>query len=683
MVTAMHVFEKTKEKRELHVFDFDGTLFRSPMPPPGVSEREWWSDVESLNIPKADVSKRATSVTKELRRSLSNPSAYVIVLTGRVDVPGMRERISEILQHIDAVPHRLYLRDLELPTPKFKAHMVRAILRQFPDISSVTAWNDMADNLKAMSSTADGMGVGFQARFVRGNSVVSRLPSIQEQIEAFVARRRSEDFQQALESAMRIGTVRDWKRGRVIKTARGWVPLENQPLSPGSAAQKAMKSPLAVGGGAAATTIGSINSRKSALFSPAKTLDALDAFAAIPNSDAAQRKVRKSLRKLCSDFGMLDRGGESVGSKKFGVFEKKHGVPDGLHTWDGTIVVKPKIVARAKSLMEAVSQGKQQSEWPEKAATGMHVLVHEAIHGHSPIRREQYKGRYRLLEEATTELAARKVMKDAFGVAWSDYGDVDDTDSTSDAKMGAYAEFCSAVSQGVRAALQRTGIKTPDGEAWQDFLGEAAIEMRRRPPPTDPDKYAYLNRFASSLPLTPEQLQSAGGAEKVFKEVSEAVWLSLKPAREREKLFTIYAALIEEKGLSAQQVKSGDVPEDVKKLVFGQIDATKQAEKKWADYLSGKSNAAEAVESLLAALHEAGVVLDDDTGVLPRNDIGLAVAYARVLSEFGELTPGALRDLALLQNDSMSAAEALADAVEKYQLRIVPEKTFVSDGIVF
>ena len=32
---------------ELHLYDFDGTLFRSPMPP-AVWDEDWWSDTRSL-----------------------------------------------------------------------------------------------------------------------------------------------------------------------------------------------------------------------------------------------------------------------------------------------------------------------------------------------------------------------------------------------------------------------------------------------------------------------------------------------------------------------------------------------------------------------------------------------------------------------------------------------------------
>jgi hypothetical protein len=57
--------------------------------------------------------------------------------------------------------------------------------------------------------------------------------------------------------------------------------------------------------------------------------------------------------------------------------------------------------------------------------------------------------------------------------------------------------------------------------------------------------------------------------------------------------------------------------------------------------------------------------------MLPRNNLALAIAYARVLSDKGELTPDALRDLALLQDDVRAASKALAAAVEQYALKVV------------
>ena len=61
---------------------------------------------------------------------------------------------------------------------------------------------------------------------------------------------------------------------------------------------------------------------------------------------------------------------------------------------------------------------------------------------------------------------------------------------------------------------------------------------------------------------------------------------------------------------------------------------------------------------------------DEDAGMLPRNDIDLAIAYARVLAQNGKLTGDALRDLALLQDDSEKGIKQLAIAVQRYGLNV-------------
>lgn len=443
-----------------------------------------------------------------------------------------------------------------------------------------------------------------------------------------------------------LGTIRDWKGGKVIKTEKGWEPYTGQPPAPQPAQPEA--TPAAP---PPAEPVKAKGSRKHNKFSPTECSKALSSFLADP-SPANQKAVRDQFNVLCADFGMMNRD-TPPGGAQFKVSAKNPQTKqydlasEGLHAWDGTIVVKKKYAKRAAELLS----GQPAATPPNKMRLGMHVIVHETVHGHSPIQQKQFKGRYRLLEEATTEMAARKMMVDGFGATWPEASE-----------GGAYKDFVNAVSLGAQTALQRKGIAVPSGDDWNNVLGEAAVEMRRRPPPTDPDKYAYLKRFASSLPLA--------GADKpeVVKEISEAVWLALKPAREQEKLAAATAVLVQKGLIDPNNPKA--MPKEVAAALVPFINGLEKSRKQWNDYLSGTGSAAdttdESLDFLLQALVEAlpmKPILSDDEGMLPRNNLPLAIAYAKVLAGSGKLTSDVLQDLAMLQDDSIAASAALAKAL--------------------
>ena len=462
-----------------------------------------------------------------------------------------------------------------------------------------------------------------------------------------------------------IGTVRKWKGGDVIKTDKGWEPYTGQttpapkPAEPPPAPAKAQEpapapAPVTVPPAAAPLP----GSRKANNFKPADAAKALGDFLSNPNDIDAQAGVRGALRTLCSDFGMTNRDGPKSLFNKFTTFDesKQKSFADGVHTWDGVITVRPKHAKRSQLFLSGASDEKVPKF---KQATSFHVLVHEAIHGHSPIRQEQFKGRYRLLEEATTELAARKVMVDGFGISWAQANE-----------KGAYSEFVKALGLGTKTALKRKGVSVPEGEAWADSLGEAAIEMRRRPPPHDPDKYAYLNRFAASLPI------KGADTPEVKKEIAEAVWLALKPARETEKVYKAKALMGALLGSPQFQAMPPEAQQKAKQLVEQEhtkaVAGLEKAIKKWMDYVNGVGSAAdsadEALDSVLSALMEAAPmkpVLADDTDMLPRNDLPLAIEYAKALAADGKLDAWTVQDLAMLQDDVLGAAKALSQALSQ------------------
>jgi hypothetical protein len=87
-------------KKTLVVFDFDGTLFKSPYKPEGW-KGAWWSNIKSLTPPLMPQHPGNEwwndEICEEAFVSLADPAAYTIMLTGRIDKV-FNERVNELLE---------------------------------------------------------------------------------------------------------------------------------------------------------------------------------------------------------------------------------------------------------------------------------------------------------------------------------------------------------------------------------------------------------------------------------------------------------------------------------------------------------------------------------------------------------------------------------------------------------
>ena len=95
--------------QRLICFDFDDTLFHTPLPEEGKiiwkektgtewPHRGWWGKPESIDDEIFDIPKNEWTYRKYLD-AVADPGAYVILATGRLDkVPGMRENVEKILR---------------------------------------------------------------------------------------------------------------------------------------------------------------------------------------------------------------------------------------------------------------------------------------------------------------------------------------------------------------------------------------------------------------------------------------------------------------------------------------------------------------------------------------------------------------------------------------------------------
>ncbi len=123
--------------------------------------------------------------------------------------------------------------------------------------------------------------------------------------------------------------------------------------------------------------------------------------------------------------------------------------------------------------------------------TDFRTMVHETVHGHSPMKPQLYQGIGAKIEEATTEMAAQ-LLTERLAPGWT----FTSSALSPDGKVipGSYRGFINAV---VRAVSNAMGVST---KVASGYAREAAIRMRRKSGALIDNVDDYLVHFASNLP---------------------------------------------------------------------------------------------------------------------------------------------------------------------------------------
>lgn len=157
----------------LRVYDFDGTLLRSPHPPDSWSSEEqdrWWRSSASLEppvVPKVPGDEWwVPEVEASMRADLQRRECSVIVLTGRTDGPH-RLRIGSLLRARGLVPNALFLNDTGGDTVDHKiSKILRALRLNRRGIERIDMWEDNHDNVEHFRAFFEAQGVPFVAHHV-------------------------------------------------------------------------------------------------------------------------------------------------------------------------------------------------------------------------------------------------------------------------------------------------------------------------------------------------------------------------------------------------------------------------------------------------------------------------------------------------------------------------------------
>jgi len=156
---------------ELHLYDFDGTLFRSPDEPSWWGKDNWIFNPASLGPPCVPDTPGADwwngPVVSSAKQSIADADTWTILCTGRPQGVGNRWRIPELLKQAGLVFDEVFLNP-GLDTEDFKKKTITRILRQYPDIDTVQVWEDRGEHLAAFMHHVEGLGKAGVPHLIKG-----------------------------------------------------------------------------------------------------------------------------------------------------------------------------------------------------------------------------------------------------------------------------------------------------------------------------------------------------------------------------------------------------------------------------------------------------------------------------------------------------------------------------------
>jgi len=166
--------ESVEDITKISIFDFDGTLMRTPHPEDGKKEWEnfynkdyphigWWSKPESLDDAVFNIEPIESTVTDYLKE-MGNPNTLVIMLTGRL--PHHHDQVIELLMTHNIVFDEYHYKETG-DTLGSKLHTIISLLNKYPNVSSIEMWEDREPHATSFEEWGKENGVNIEVNLVK------------------------------------------------------------------------------------------------------------------------------------------------------------------------------------------------------------------------------------------------------------------------------------------------------------------------------------------------------------------------------------------------------------------------------------------------------------------------------------------------------------------------------------
>jgi len=174
----------------LHIFDFDGTLFRSPERPAWWREKGWWGKHESLSPPcvpeKPGSDWWVESTVSAAKKAISDAESYAVLITGRL-AGKFHARVFELLSQVGLRFDETHLTPGGGTLPH-KLRVIEDLIKRLP-IEKVEIWEDRSEHVGAFKSVIEQFGKESEIHLVSTHAHALECPPPEESMaERVVAR---------------------------------------------------------------------------------------------------------------------------------------------------------------------------------------------------------------------------------------------------------------------------------------------------------------------------------------------------------------------------------------------------------------------------------------------------------------------------------------------------------------
>lgn len=180
--------EQTEDINKISIFDFDGTLMKTPDSTEGKKQwgefygkdyphKGWWGKPESLDDAVFDIQPIESTVS-DYKKEINTPNTFVIMLTGRL--PHQSSQVEELL-----ALHNIYFKEYHYKsdgdTLTSKLNTIKSLLNRFPQVKEIEMWEDREAHVIAFEEWGKENGINIKVNYIT-DDVIPLNESVEDKL---------------------------------------------------------------------------------------------------------------------------------------------------------------------------------------------------------------------------------------------------------------------------------------------------------------------------------------------------------------------------------------------------------------------------------------------------------------------------------------------------------------------